>query len=136
MTDTPAVMTLLPRRLAAFALDTVLLAGSIAPFSEPAARFVPWPVSLVAAALPGIALLGMCAGRWGGSPGKLIAGLRIVAADGSPVRSGKAMVREAIKFLSLPVAVLPILYLVALSQRGATPYDEFLRLRVQGASQD
>lgn len=78
-----------------------------------------------------IGLLGGLVGRFGRTPGKRLFRLRIIRADGRAPGVSKGMAREAIRFLSLPILVLPVLYLASLAVRGKPPYDEFLGLDVR-----
>jgi uncharacterized RDD family membrane protein YckC len=123
-------MTLLPRRLGAFATDALLVAISASALEPSAAAMtnslISWPV----ASLPMIGLLGGLVGRLGYTPGKRIFSLNVTQDSGGKPGIGRGMAREAIRFLSLPIFVLPVLYLATLSARGKTPYDEYLRLRV------
>ncbi len=92
-----------------------------------ASPLLSWPL----ASLPAIGLLGGFTGRSGRTPGKRLFRLRVVRQDGLAPGMSKAMAREAIRFLSLPILVLPVLYLATLAVRGRPPYDEFLGLQVR-----
>lgn len=116
------------KRIAASLVDYPIVLGS-AWLLEPAVRsIVPDIRSFPMAALPAILVMGSMAAR-GTSPGKKVFGLEIRSDKGAP-GFGKGIVRELIRFLSLPVFVLPILYVVSWAQNGATPYDRFLELTV------
>lgn len=126
-------MNLLSRRLAAFALDATLV-GASAWLLQPSATaltnpLVGWPM----ASLPAIGLLGGLVGRFGATPGKKLLGLKLVHGADSRIGVGRGLTREAIRFLSLPVLVLPVLYLATVGIKGRTPYDEFLGLDVREA---
>lgn len=126
-------MNILSRRLAAFALDAGLV-GASAWVLEPSATaatnpMIAWPI----AALPAIGLLGGLAGRFGATPGKQLLGLKLVHGSQTRIGVGRGLMREAIRFLSLPILVLPILYLATMGTKGRTPYDEFLGLDVREA---
>lgn len=121
----------LPSRIsrpAAFVLDATLvslLATAVHPFVGIAVSDVrSWPL----AALPGILAMGVLAGL-GTSPGKRAFGLGVRAPSGLP-GMGKGIVRELVRFLSLPVFVLPILYAVSWISGEDPPYDRFLGLHV------
>lgn len=123
-------MNLLARRLFAFAIDLSLV-GLSAWFLEPSAAaatnpLVAWPV----ASLPAIGMLGGIVGRYGATPGKRLLSLKVSHPTNVRVGAARGLAREAIRFLSLPILVLPILYLVTLANIGKTPYDQFLGLRV------
>lgn len=116
------------KRIAASLVDYPIVLGT-AWLIEPAVRTMVSDIrSFPIAALPAILVMGSMAAR-GTSPGKKIFGLEIHSDKGVP-GFGKGIVREFIRFLSLPVFVLPILYVVTWVQTGATPYDRFLGLSV------
>jgi len=55
---------------------------------------------------------------WGGrTPGKRLAGIRVVRADGGPVGLTEALVRNALRAVELPLAYAPAILAVALSPR-------------------
>lgn len=126
-------MNILSKRLAAFAIDASLI-GATAWFLEPSAAaatnpLIAWPV----ASLPAIGLLGGLTGRFGTTPGKKLLGLKLVRGSEPRIGVGRGLTREAIRFLSLPILVLPILYLATFGAKGRTPYDQFLGLDVREA---
>lgn len=122
------------RRLAAFATDLGIVLASVWVLEPIVSGFVrdirSWPV----AALPAIVLMGSFAAR-GTSPGKRLTGIEIRAGIALP-GLGKGFAREMIRFLSLPIFVLPVLYLVQWHLSGTTPYDRFLGLAVGPRSAD
>jgi hypothetical protein len=124
-------MNLLARRTAAFCIDLSLI-GISAWFLEPSAAaatnpLVAWP----AACLPAIGTFGGLVGRFGRTPGKHLLSLKVAHPSHPRVGVARGLAREAIRFLSLPILVLPILYLVTLANIGRTPYDQFLGLQVE-----
>ncbi len=124
-------MNIIVRRLAAFSIDAAIVAAS-AFLLEPSAAAATNPlIAYPVASLPAIGLLGTWTGRFGSTPGKRLLGLKVVFQAGGPVGMGRGLSREAIRFLSLPVFVLPILYLATLAAKGKPPYDEFLGLQVE-----
>lgn len=127
-------MKLPPRisRPTAFLLDAglvALLAVAMHPHVQALVADVrSWPL----AALPGIVGMGFLAGL-GTSPGKRLLGLEIRSDSGLP-GLGKGMIRELVRFLSLPVFVLPLLYAVSWISGQEAPYDRFLGLQVMDRS--
>ncbi len=117
------------RRLGAFAIDTTLVGLSTLALLPIVQSLLQDVRSLPLAALPGVLALGFLEGIDGRSPGKRVLSLKVVS-DPQAITVPRAMVRELIKFLSLPILVLPILYAATWLQGQKLPYDSFLGLKV------
>jgi uncharacterized RDD family membrane protein YckC len=118
------------RRIGAFVIDLALVSGTAIAIHSLTAFLTTDIRSLLLSALPGILVLGLLVGADGRTPGKRALGLRVVEGTKTRISLGKGLVRELIRFLSLPILVLPILYLVLLLRGEQPPYDRFLGLNV------
>jgi len=79
----------------------------------------PWPLVVPSAAAYLLTLYFVV--RFGGTPGKLILGMRIVDRNGEYLRTGRALIRDLINWLSLAVWVMMLVQVMTTAPASANP---------------